>query len=329
MSANLNGSSVFYGSLTNVGDGWGYGDGLSAQGMNSAVSATGAVTGLGHSNFSGANNALDGLGYGLLSAGDDTSTGNTGVTGHGPLVLDSSQFVLTAPTGFSLSELGNTVVFQYGTALTDQHYNGTLQQNTPVPEPGTLAMFGSGLIGLAGVLAPRSSAGNFVTSNESRGSVSSPRPFFAMMRMGWALSPAAAQQQDLEGSEEDVDVEADGDVLDVEQVVGQLVFVVFDGGVVAAIDLRPSRRAGLDQPTLLVERNDCRALFLFVGRNGAGTYEGDVAFDDVEKLRKFVEPGAPQPLADARNARVIVLGRRSDVVLVRVGVVLGVNRAEA
>jgi len=146
VSANLNGSSVYYGTLTNVGDGWGYGSGLSAQGKNSAISATGAVNGLGHSNFSGANNHLDGLDYGLLSKGDNTNTGNGGL--HGPLILDSAQFVLTTANGFTLNELGNTVVFQYGTALTDRHYNGTLQ---PVPEPPVTALLSCSVLLFGGL----------------------------------------------------------------------------------------------------------------------------------------------------------------------------------
>jgi hypothetical protein len=145
VSASLNGSTVYYGTLTNVGDGWGYASGVSAQGKNSAISATGAVSGLGHSNFSGANNMLDGLDYGLLSAGDDSSTGNSGVTGHGPLIKDSAQFTLTAASGFSLDELGSTVVFQYGTSLSDTNFTGSM---SPVPEPTSLVLLGIGAAGL-------------------------------------------------------------------------------------------------------------------------------------------------------------------------------------
>jgi PEP-CTERM motif len=152
-SANLNGSSVYYGSLLNVGDGWGHYSGLagSGQGKNDGITAVGFGIGGGHSNFSGANNSLGGINYGLLSAGDNTGTGNAGVTGHGPLILDSAQFVLTTGSGFNLSELGNTVVFQYCSGLTDTSYTG-YGPNAPTPEPGTLALLGSGIIGLAGVL---------------------------------------------------------------------------------------------------------------------------------------------------------------------------------
>jgi hypothetical protein len=153
VSANLHGSTVYYGSLTNVGDGWGYGSGVNAQGKNSAISATGAVNGLGMSNFSSQTHALQGLDYGILSAGDNPNTGNTGVTGHGPLIKNSVQFVLTAAAGFSLSELGNTVVFQYGTALSETHFSsGGTPLVIPVPAPPSAAMLGIGccMLGLVG-----------------------------------------------------------------------------------------------------------------------------------------------------------------------------------
>ena len=145
VSASLNGSTVYYASLTNVGDGWGYASGVSANGMNSAISSTGAVSGLGHSNFSAASNALDGLAYGILSAGDNSATGNSGVTGSGPLIKNSVQFTLTAASGFSLSELGNSVLFQYGTALTDPYYTGSA---APVPVPPSALLLAPGLFGL-------------------------------------------------------------------------------------------------------------------------------------------------------------------------------------
>jgi hypothetical protein len=155
VSANLHGSTVYYASLANVGDGWGYGSGVSAHGMNSAISATGAVNGLGMSNFSSQHNALDGLPYGILSAGDDPNTGNTGVKGKGPLIKNSVQFVLTVAPGFTLSELGNSVVFQYGTALSETHYSsGGNPLVIPVPAPPSAALLGIGccMLGLVGWL---------------------------------------------------------------------------------------------------------------------------------------------------------------------------------
>jgi hypothetical protein len=145
-SANLGFSTVAYGTLTNVGDGWGYGSGINAEGENSAISATGAFTGLGHSNFSTANNMLDGLPYGILSAGDNLATGNGGVTGGGPLIKNSVQFVLTVAAGFTLSDLGNTVIFQYGTSSGSNYFssNGAGPTVLAVPVPPSAALFAIG-----------------------------------------------------------------------------------------------------------------------------------------------------------------------------------------
>ncbi len=157
LSASLfNGSTVHYGTLTNVGDGWGYATGVSAQGENSAISASGAVNGLGHSNFSAANNSLDGIDYGLLNAGFQENTGqNQGVTKHGPLISNAVQFLFTAGAGFSLSELGQSVVFQYGTSLSEPSFASGPPVVVPnvgvVPAPPSAILLGIGasLMGLA------------------------------------------------------------------------------------------------------------------------------------------------------------------------------------
>lgn len=144
VSASLDGSTVFYGSLTNVGDGWEYKNGINAHGKNSGIGAAGFGV-LGQSNFSASHQNLGGLNYGILSPGDNSNTGNNGVKGHGPLIKNEVQFVLTTPNGFSLDQLGDSVVFQYGTSLDEPSFSGTLQ-TTPTPEPSTLGLAGSGLL---------------------------------------------------------------------------------------------------------------------------------------------------------------------------------------
>ena len=132
-SAALNGSTVNYGSVNNnVGEGWAFNSGISAHGENSGISATGLGLFGPNGNFFAPGVKSNGLDYGILSAGDNTATGNQGVTSHGPLVKNSIQFTLTAASGFSLSQLGTNVVFQYGTALTEPSFSGT------VPEPSSL-----------------------------------------------------------------------------------------------------------------------------------------------------------------------------------------------
>lgn len=84
----------------------------------------------------------DGLQYGLLSAGDDTATGNGGITGSGGLIKNSVKFTLGGlPTDFDLGRIGS-VYFLYGTAIGEGGFE--------VPSPGTVA-----LIGVAGVVAAR------------------------------------------------------------------------------------------------------------------------------------------------------------------------------
>jgi|RhiMetdeSRZDD1v2_1073273.scaffolds.fasta_scaffold58079_4 hypothetical protein len=165
VSASLNGSSVFYGSIvTNVGEGWQYKSGVSAQGKNSGISAAGLGIFGPSGNFFSPGLTLNGLNYGILSAGDNTGTGNGGITGHGPLIKNSVAYTLTANAPFSLSELGSSVVFQYGTSTTEPHFTGScLQDCTPpppcrdctppphvVPEPSTWIMLVTGTLGLLG-----------------------------------------------------------------------------------------------------------------------------------------------------------------------------------
>lgn len=132
----------------NVGGEWAYNTGLSGAplGATSGISSSGFGL-FGDANFNGANlaknDALDGLQYGILSAGDDSSTGNGGITGSGGLIKDSVVFTLSGfPAGNDPTGAISNVSFQYGTSLNEP--------NVPVPEPGTLILLGSGLIGLAG-----------------------------------------------------------------------------------------------------------------------------------------------------------------------------------
>lgn len=148
VSASLNGSSVFYGSIVNnVGEGWSYAGGINAHGDNAGISAAGLGV-FGQANFfSPPVTPLDGIDYGILSAGDNSGTGNGGVTGGGPLIKNSIQFTLTAGAGFSLSELGN-VVFQYGTSLTEPSV--IVPPPRGVPEPTAMVIAAVGAIGFVG-----------------------------------------------------------------------------------------------------------------------------------------------------------------------------------
>jgi hypothetical protein len=167
LSATVSGgSTVQYGSFGagGVGAGWAYKGSLSGLpgGASEGISAAGySSPSFGpNGNFGcGANCvAVNGLDYGLLSAGDNTATGNGGVTGHGPLIQNSVTFLLSGlPGGFTDEDLNLTnVTFQYGTALANctgadcnpEPCIGACQLAT-VPEPNMPLLIGTALVGWA------------------------------------------------------------------------------------------------------------------------------------------------------------------------------------
>lgn len=128
-----------------VGGEWDYRSGI--------VGAPGGATyGLGSSglgifgaaSFPGPNldgpESVNGLQYGLLSSGDDITTGNTPVTGGFALVKDSVVFTLSGlPDGFDPEASIRNVWFQYGTSLSEPSF----------PAPGAAGAFMVGFALLA------------------------------------------------------------------------------------------------------------------------------------------------------------------------------------
>ncbi len=155
--ANCSATPVSLCAGPNVGGEWAYVSGLSGApgGATSGISSSGLGL-FGGGNFNGVNlqdpAALDGVQYGIVSGVDNPATGNAKVTGSQALIQNSVIFTLTGlPAGYTLAGNVSNVSFQYGTALTEPCIGAC----TPVPEPGTLALFGTGLVGLAGLVRRR------------------------------------------------------------------------------------------------------------------------------------------------------------------------------
>lgn len=145
-SAKLAGGSVVHFGGTDaggvVGGEWAYKTGLSgAPGDNSqGISSVGLGLFGPPDLFPGSNldgpASPNGLNYGITSAGDDVTTGNTPVTGTRPLIQDSVVFELGGvPDGLTLDDISN-VWFQYGTSLDEPSF-------PHAPEPTTILLLAS------------------------------------------------------------------------------------------------------------------------------------------------------------------------------------------
>lgn len=142
-------ADVFYGpdGGGTVSGEWAYRDGLSGapMGMTHGISSSGLGLFSPHDLFGGVNLegplSPDGLNYGITSAADDLTTGNTPVTGGVPLIKNSVCFTFTCAEGFDPSSITHAY-FQYGTSLSEPGFEA--------PSPGALS-----LLGLGGALVRR------------------------------------------------------------------------------------------------------------------------------------------------------------------------------
>ncbi len=156
------GSTVLFGGSDPggvVGGEWAYGAGLSTpSGVGrQGISSTGVDLFGPADRFPGADldspASPNGLNYGIVSAGDDPTTGNQPVTGKDPLISNAVVFTLgDLPGGFNVDSISN-VYFQYGTSLDEPRYPG--RKREVVPEPLTLLTILSAAGGIGAYLRRR------------------------------------------------------------------------------------------------------------------------------------------------------------------------------
>jgi hypothetical protein len=143
-----------------VGGEWAYASGIDGPGLATEGIGSAGFGLFGNATFVGPDldspAAVNGMNYGILSAGDNTATGNSPILSE-PFIKNSVVFTLLGT--FNIASIAN-VWFQYGTGLTEPGFGGQCTANCSselppeVPLPAALPLLLGGLGGL-GWLARR------------------------------------------------------------------------------------------------------------------------------------------------------------------------------
>ena len=119
---------------------------------------------------------------------------------------------------------------------------------------------------------------------------------------------ALLHKEDLHGREHDLEVFEEAGLRDIHQIHQEL---VVGRRIVLAIDLGIAGESTLG----LEAEVPLRKFFFVLGGNlgalGAGSYDGHVAFQDVQELREFIEADSADEAADGGDAGIVLAGGES------------------
>jgi hypothetical protein len=137
---------------TDIGGAWAYEEGTPAHGALYGIGAAGFSNFGPPDVFPGPNvdsdPGVDGVGYGLLPAGDNLMTGNGGLNNR-QFTKNSDTFLLglgSLASTFDPSASIHNLTFQYGTSLTETTILGVPPPPRVTPEPVTLVLLGMGFL---------------------------------------------------------------------------------------------------------------------------------------------------------------------------------------
>ena len=135
-------------------------------------------------------------------------------------------------------------------------------------------------------------------------------PFLITNKMNEAPpSPRPISEYDhADGFHQDAEVQRQGHVLDVVQVVFQLGAGILDGGPVGEIDLRPARDAGPDGMPDGIVGHLGRQVPDELGPFGSRADEAHFPSEHVDQLRQLVDAELPDPLPDPGGPGIVLTG---------------------
>src|ERR1700757_2487465 len=119
---------------------------------------------------------------------------------------------------------------------------------------------------------------------------------------------ASPKQHDLHGLERDPEIQTEGSVLNIEEIVLELLASVFECVAVFVLNLSPTCNPWPHSVTDAVIGNFFAEPLNKFRALGAWTYKVHVSFEHAPELRNFVETGGAQELANPRDTRIIVGG---------------------